>query len=395
MTSQIAVFNPLGVAVASDTVTTISTDQGTKTTNNAQKIFPLAEPHLLVVIESGSVISNGVHMQLLINEWSRTLEKQLPTVKEYAHSFAEWYSTESDLIPKDSELREVHLQLNDHYYEVKHRVEADAMNADSEKDVVESFKLRAQQGLEWLEKLDLFDGATDDGDAALLNDLNVNVLEKIDFIFKDIPGLDEVREILIKSAPLVLSRSQSSSQDSDLGFIGFGEKDFFATSVRLRCRARYGKTARVTIADAFGASVFNQSGSIACFAQDNAIFGFLRGAQFDIMESAYGYLRAELTDEVDETDEAKLKSADELLSGLRKHIEKIQSERFIDPMLETIGSLSLIDVAALARSLVGMQAIRSAASPEPASVGGFIESLVIDRANGIRWIHRLPQIIKE
>lgn len=395
MTSQIAVFNPLGVAVASDTVTTISTDQGTKTTNNAQKIFPLAEPHLLVVIESGSVISNGVHMQLLINEWSRTLEKQLPTVKEYAHSFAEWYSTESDLIPKDSELREVHLQLNDHYYEVKHRVEADAMNANSEEDVVESFKLRAQQGFEWLEKLDLFDGATDDGDAALLNDLNVNVLEKIDFIFKDIPGLDEVREILIKSAPLVLSRSQSSSQDSDLGFIGFGEKDFFATSVRLRCRARYGKTARVTIADAFGASVFNQSGSIACFAQDNAIFGFLRGAQFDIMESAYGYLWAELTDDVDETDEAKLKSADDLLSGLRKHIEKIQSERFIDPMLETIGSLSLIDVAALARSLVGMQAIRSAASPEPASVGGFIESLVIDRANGIRWIHRLPQIIKE
>jgi hypothetical protein len=395
MTSQIAVFNPLGVAVASDTVTTISTDQGTKTTNNAQKIFPLVEPHLLVVIESGSVISNGVHMQLLINEWSRTLEKQLPTVKEYAHSFAEWYSTESDLIPKDSELREVHLQLNDHYYEVKHRVEADAMNANSEEDVVESFKLRAQQGLEWLEKLDLFDGATDDGDAALLNDLNVNVLEKIDFIFKDIPGLDEVREILVKSAPLVLSRSQPSSQDSDLGFIGFGEKDFFATSVRLRCRARYGKTARVTIADAFGASVFNQSGSIACFAQDNAIFGFLRGAQFDIMESAYGYLWAELTDDVDETDEAKLKSADELLSGLRKHIEKIQSERFIDPMLETIGSLSLIDVAALARSLVGMQAIRSAASPEPASVGGFIESLVIDRANGIRWIHRLPQIIKE
>lgn len=395
MTSQIAVFNPLGVAVASDTVTTISTDQGTKTTNNAQKIFPLAEPHLLVVIESGSVISNGVHMQLLINEWSRTLEKQLPTVKEYARSFAEWYSTESDLIPKDSELREVHLQLNEHYYEVKHRVEADAMNADSEEDVIESFKLRAQQGFEWLEKLDLFEGATDDGDAALLNDLDVNVLEKIDFIFKDIPGLDEVREILIKSAPLVLSRSQSSSQDSDLGFIGFGEKDFFATSVRLRCRARYGATARVTIADAFGASVFNQSGSIACFAQDNAIFGFLRGAQFDIMESAYGYLWAELTDDVDETDEAKLKIADDLLSGLRKHIEKIQSERFIDPMLETIGSLSLIDVAALARSLVGMQAIRSAASPEPASVGGFIESLVIDRANGIRWIHRLPQIAKE
>lgn len=67
----------------------------------------------------------------------------------------------------------------------------------------------------------------------------------------------------------------------------------------------------------------------------------------------------------------------------------------MSPMLDTIGSLSLIDVASLARSLVGMQAIRSAASPEPASVGGFIESLVIDRTHGIRWIHRLPQITSE
>lgn len=395
MTSQIAVFNPLGVAVASDTVTTIPSDRGTKTTNNAQKIFTLPEQHQLVVIESGSVVSNGIHMQLLINEWSRTLNNQLPTVKEYAHSFAEWFSTTTDLISSESEVDEVHLQLNEHYREVRRRVEADAMDAESEDDVIASFKLRAQQGFEWLEKLDLFPGATDDGDAALLMDLNVDVLEKINIIFKDIPGLDDVRDILTKSAPLVLSRSQYSSHDSCLGFIGFGEKDFFARSVRVTCRARYGKVTRCIIEDSFGASASDQSGSIACFAQDNAIFGFLQGAQHDVMESVYGYLWSQLTNDVDEDDEARLKSADDLLGGLRKHVEKLQWEHFISPMLRTIGSLSLIDVASLARSLVGMQAIRSAASPEPASVGGFIESLVIDRANGIRWIHRLPQITKE
>jgi hypothetical protein len=96
-----------------------------------------------------------------------------------------------------------------------------------------------------------------------------------------------------------------------------------------------------------------------------------------------------------ESAEAKLEGAREFMSGLRKHVDKIQFDRFVSPMLDTIGSLSLIDVASLARSLVGMQAIRSAATPEPASVGGFIESLVIDRASGIRWIHRLPQLTSE
>ena len=392
MTSQIAVFNPLGVAVASDTVTTISAERGTKTVNNAQKIFPLPEPHLLVVIESGSVISNGVHMQLLINEWSRTLKNPLPTVKDYAKSFADWYSTDSNLIPKESELREVHVQLNEHYYEVKYRVESDTANTTIQEEVSASLKFHAQAGLEWLEQLELFEGVSDTDDAELLTELGIDMNKKIDLFFQDIPGLDEVRETLIKCAPLILSRFQESSEDSELGFIGFGEKDFFAKSVSVRCRARYGKVARVKIEDSFGASASDQSGSIAFFAQSNSINGFLRGAQLDLLENLYNHIWSGLTDNVDANDEVKLNSTREFMKGVRKHVEKIQQEFFVSPMLDTIGSLSLIDVASLARSLVGMQAMRSAASPEPASVGGFIESLVIDRANGIRWIHRLPQI---
>ena len=395
MTSQIAVFNALGVAVASDTVTTISTARGTKTTNNAQKIFALPEPHLLVVIESGAVISNGIHIQLLINEWTRTLTGLLPTVKDYAENFSAWYSTESALIPQESELREVHLQLNEHYHEIKHRVQTETANAASDEEIFASFKIHAMAALEWLEQLEPFEGITDADDEELLVELNLDLHEKIDWIFEGFPGLDELREPLLKCAPLVLSRRQPSSADSDLGFIGFGEQDFFAKSVVMHCRGRYGKSARVTIEESFGTSASERSGSIATFAQDNAIFGFLRGAQYDVMDSAFSYIWSEITKEVNEHDEAKLNELREFMAGIRKHMDKIQFDRFVSPMIETIGSLSLIDVASLARSLVGMQAIRSAASPEPASVGGFIESLVIDRVNGIRWIHRLPQITNE
>lgn len=395
MTSQIAVFNPLGVAVASDTVTTISNSRGTKTTNNAQKIWPLAEPHLLVVIESGSASSNRIPTQLLIGEWSRTLTCSLPTVADYAKSFADWFAHTSELIPAESELFEIHWQINDHYIEVKRRVDVDAREATTEEEVIECLEHHANASLEWLRQLDHYDGVTDEDDAALIAELNIDLNEKIDYFFEGIPGLERVRETLIECAPLVLSRVQDTAMDTDLGFIGFGEKDFFATSVRLRCRARYGKAARLTIAEPFGASAEDQSGSIACFAQDNAIFGFLRGAQYDLMDSAHRYIWSAMTDDGETEDEEQLAHARTFLEGLRDHVGKVQFERFVSPMLDTIGSLSLIDVASLARSLVGMQAIRSAASPEPASVGGFIESLVIDRASGIRWIHRLPQITTE
>ena len=113
------------------------------------------------------------------------------------------------------------------------------------------------------------------------------------------------------------------------------------------------------------------------------------------MDSAYRYICSELTDKVEAEDEAKLESAREFIFGLQSHVNKMQFDNFVSPMLDAIGSLSLIDVASLARSLVGMQAIQSAASPEPATIGGFIESLVIDRASGIRWVHRLPQLTSE
>jgi hypothetical protein len=63
---------------------------------------------------------------------------------------------------------------------------------------------------------------------------------------------------------------------------------------------------------------------------------------------------------------------------------------FTLPLLATIGNLNLNNLAKLADSLIGMQSIKSAASPHPATVGGLIEILLIDREHGFRWFRKLP-----
>ena len=390
MTSQIAIYNPLGVAVASDTVTTIPSDRGIKTTSNAHKLWTIGDNHLIVVAHSGAVQINGIHSELLVSEWARTLSSALPTVVDYANSFASWLASSPDWIPVESEVREIHRHLNDHYYEIRRRLEVDEPSVSNEGEFVEMFKHHVNAGLEWLEQLESYDGVTDESDADLIIRLEVDLDEKINYIFKEVPGLEEVRDILKKSAPLVLSRAQESSNDSDLSFIGFGRDDYFATSVKVSSRGRYGSGVRAIMGEAFGASADSQSGSISTFAQSNAMQGFLRGAQYDTLDRVYDYLWDHFVGE-DDSDATKKQEASELIAGLRKQIEKFQWESFISPMLDTIGTLSLTEMGNLASSLVGMQAIRSAASPEPASVGGFIESLVINRAEGIRWINRLPR----
>jgi len=390
MTSQVAIFSPLGVAVASDTVTTISSNRGTKTSNNAMKVWPLGDRHLVVVAHSGAVASNGIHTQLLVKEWARTLEHPLPSIADYAMSFSAWFAHEAEMVPTESEIREVHLHINDHFYEIKRRILVDAEDVDDPDEIANILKFHINAGYEWLASLDNFPGSTDEDDAELLALLQINIDETINHFFEGLPLSQEGREVLKKSAPLILSRVQPSEADSELGFIGFGSTDYFASCIRMKLRGRYGKVPRSVSDERFGASATSQSGSIAFFAQSQAMSGFLRGAQYDVLESAYGYIWEQLT-KGDELGEDRLDEVNSFMSGLREHVEEIQDRYLISPMLDTIGTLSLMDMANLATSLVGMQAIRSAASPEPASVGGFIESLVIDRAEGIRWINQLPR----
>jgi hypothetical protein len=223
----------------------------------------------------------------------------------------------------------------------------------------------------------------------LLEELEIDLDDKIRHFLGKFPGVDEVMDVLHKSAPLVLSRMQDTPSDSTFAFIGFGSEDYFATSVQVECRGLYGNVARAFVNEPFGASAHTRSGAIAFYAQDAAMTGFLRGAQYDVMDVAFRKVWERIGAHLE--DEAELAEAREFMASLQSSVDKFQTDSFISPMLATIGTMSLLDIANLASSLVGMQAIRSAASPEPASVGGFIESLVISRAEGVRWINRLAQ----
>lgn len=390
MTSQIAIFNPLGVAVASDTVTTLTTEGGIKTTNNAEKMWPLTGEHLVVVALSGSVNSNGIHSRLLVAEWNRTLSSQMSTLREYAESFSSWLSKEENIIPIDSEVNELHYYLNNHFYYLRSQVISDAQDLDEDDEIAKRFMEHATAGFQYLQSLPLFEGATDEDDAQLLIERGIDLDEKINYIFKDFPDLDKVTPVLKDSAPLILSRCQAMPNDTDLAFIGFGESEYFAQSVTLTCRGRYGGKARVAISESFGASASDQSGSIKTFAQYDAIFGFLRGAQPNVLDKAYEFTWDYVHSQYEDQDAGDAK-AREVIDAMRKFVNDYMFESFVSPMLDTIGALNLKDAAELAEALVGIQAMRANASPEPPGVGGFIESLVIDRFDGIRWIKQLSR----
>ena len=126
-------------------------------------------------------------------------------------------------------------------------------------------------------------------------------------------------------------------------------------------------------------------GEVALFAQTDAIRAFANGYHEDVLSQVSSFVIDKLSEHIEDVDKLV-----EIASEIDELIRDYAVENFAIPLLATIGNLNLNDLAKLADSLIGMQSIKSAASPRPATVGGLIEILLIDREHGFRWFRKLP-----
>lgn len=382
MTAQIALFNSTGVAIASDTVATITAGQTRKTIPNTPKIWPLGGDHLIAVMHSGSVFMNDTTLDLFVTEWKRTLARPLATVREYAVSFRDWLQRESQLITKETEARLLHLLLDDHFYEIRNRIEYGLMDPpdfENPEEAVAHFITAAQRWLGGLEDI-----AHVKGD--IFSSYDIDLDHKLNVCFEDY-DTEEHQDELKNQALQVLRKWQSMPVDSTLAFVGFGQSQFYAQSIQLRLRGRYDNQLVCQLDEEFGAKA-GMKGSASTFAQDEAIHGFLRGASFPYLSTANNIFERKIAKLLDvPTNDERIAL---LLKEVNEELDSFEWERFVKPMLDTVAALPLIGLADLAESLVGIEATRAASSNQPASVGGMIESLVIDRKDGVRWVHRLP-----
>lgn len=391
MTSQIALFNQRGVAVASDTIVTLTSEGGTRTVGNRQKLWLLGETHLVVVAVSGNITINQVDGRVLVAEWSKTLKSPLATVHSYAESFVSWLNSKSAPISVANEMLQAQEILSTHFGEIGDLVIEEAPPAEATTEFAKQTLLRVtKESIENLEAVQLFAGVDDDSDAKLLAHSDVDVDALMNSVLDGFPGLDDARDVLRQSGALALSRAHRMPGLTAIAFIGFGAEEQFATSVRLQCRGRYGGVMRATIDPPFGVSLDNLGGAISFFAQQDAMQGFLRGVDSSALDLITRHFWTEISERMGGEDEG-VSIATEIVRKVRSAVLVELDSEFVHPMLDTMSSLSLGDLAELATALVGIQAMRANASPTPPGVGGLIETLVIDRADGIRWLQRLPR----
>ncbi|TOO22234.1 hypothetical protein, partial [Vibrio parahaemolyticus] len=288
MTAEIAVMNRSAVALAADSAVTVTSTNGEKIYNGAEKLFALSKQHPVGIMVYGSGSLCGVPWELIIKEYRKELDGEcFDTLEQYAESFWEFLAANDRLIPTD--LRETHLKgfLSNIYDTIQRftepRIERfiaqSAGKAPSNEETNAIFIESIQELNNILAQNEQF--TTFDEDA--LRELNAYVEDFVESDFKpqiEAPFSQEVWSEIKRCFVEAVSRPVELGSNSGIVFAGYGEQEFFPTVLAFNLRGYFQDTLRCS--PNLGKSAAAGGSGLIAYAQEEVVQTFMTGINPDL-----------------------------------------------------------------------------------------------------------------
>jgi len=100
MTSEIAIMNKEGIALATDSAVTMQGEYTQKIFTSANKLFALSKYHPIGIMIYGNAIFMGIPWEVIIKEYRKKLgKKKFNTLSGYANNFIKFIESNNSLIP--------------------------------------------------------------------------------------------------------------------------------------------------------------------------------------------------------------------------------------------------------------------------------------------------------
>jgi hypothetical protein len=357
----------------------------------------LGSPHRVVVSLASSLWQDGIPQTTVIRQWVNSLREPLLRLEDYAQSFRQWHEFGNlRNMELDSRMNVVSC-LSDHYGYISETIsesgvlfgDDDALTEVSDHIAEQTILEIIERGLAWLEDLPNYEGFSDDDAETVIGKLNVDVVREIHRSLSPIPLTDQMIEILIRSAPLAVSRAQyMPGQSSDLHFVGYGLEDTTPSYIELSNRGTVlnhpmhflAETVRV------GAGDEDYRFLVKLIAQDSAIEAFIRGMDGNIAPQIRQYFDNHYTKT--NTFFASGKSVadiEEAWNYADRKLEELTQDRFVRRFIDFITSSTVERLSEVARTMIEIQKIRSESELRPTTVGGDVDVVKIT-VNGVEWI---------
>ncbi len=414
MTSEVAILNRHGVALAADSAVTVqivkgNNDNNQKIYNSANKLFALSKKAPIGIMISNQADFGYVPWETVIKEFRESLAgKTYDFFNSYVSSFKKFIATSAlfdasedhdmdslvsmtisrifgKISEKEKELFSIHNPVTETQIRACIRNCANSLKSVAIQRL--SSSVFSKSDISKLRK----------GKSKLLNERYITLFQKR-------PISKAVKDSILDSA--CVFALLPGQPRTTIALAGFGDKEVFPSVVELQTTTRFnGKMDLVETANVITPSA---PALVKAFAQNAEVAAFLNGISNPLRNLIYETIDKTITNELPERikqniskkfkkfSEKEIKKLDSIYKNFGKNAytefvslinTHIQNEN-VTNIMNTVSSLPLNQMAEMAEALVNLESFKKQVSFQAETVGGPVDVAVISKGDGLVWVKR-------
>lgn len=384
-------MNLYGVALASDTLSSRRAEDGWFTSEGNNKIWTI-DGHPVQALHYGNTVIGGIPHKIHFEAWVRTLTKPLPNVQAYVTSYKNYCQSTKSIHSRKTEAYDLKTVFKDALNRLTNKVEPELANIDlsnteeeNQKQIHALLADQAKAFANFYGKSNKFEGATKPWLEETIAKHKINLNELIEKSF-DYPIPTNVKTILKRAMINFALAAYDIRSDTNLVFVGFGSKDEFAGSQRLRIRGIFNNKLLAITEAALYVSPDDIDSRIIYAAQADAMKALIQGyhpnfgneLERTVSHTLHEFMKGK---------KMESRYAQELSDKITQELADYSRNQFIDPAFNAIMNMTPEQLATAAKGLVVMQAAAAGIGTQSPTVGGPVEVSMITRKDGVRWVN--------
>lgn len=397
MTTEIAVLNKFGLALAADSAVTVEQFDDktgkiiTKTHNSANKLFTLSKYAPVGIMFYNTVTLGGIPWETIVKDYrSKLNDKTFETLEQYASDFFEYIESDEHLLAD---------HRTDWIFRVNIYRELVALSNNSKNSKDFRKKLADQiQELEKIEAIPFFNAEFSDVFRARYQ---ATIAETIELALS--PSLIRGnKRNLNKFVHLKMSRKKLLSGYSGIVIAGFGEHEYLPRLQHFVCDCVVNNRVRKWKLEEKQITATNP-GEVIPFADNEVIKTLINGInpsfQDRVETEAFKFmikipeLYTDLQDDLTAEKKKKLRGAlinpmIDVIKTFWNNIETLRHEEYEMPVIRTISNLPAAELGNVAETLINAAHIHKKVNPSFETVGGPVDVAVISKGDGFVWVKR-------
>lgn len=406
MTAQMSVMNRKCIALATDSAVTRTKGNHCKAFNTADKLFQLGKHIPVGIMIYNNAEFLGISWELIIKQYRVYLgKKKYNTLAQYCEDFFKFVKEIPEINDKlklDYALQIIDRHLENLFHQIQFNLNKINNNEEIIKNIVFNTFLNYlslenkniyEEDYQWLSQYD------EDIQQRLFQFININQLQ-----FEN-NEINKMIEILKMAA---LSEKYTDNY-AGIVFAGYGELEWFPRLYNYEIEGFINNHLkyRAITEEKIGINQDKNErrASITPFAQSEMALSFITGVHpllsdclRNIIEQLCFSLNSTIKDimkhekinvEIDERIEQAIDILGQNLPiNILSNFNKIQSQKYITPLLEMVDDLDKSQMAELAETLVNLTLFKRKMSMDTDTVGGPIDVAIISKGEGFIWIKR-------